>query len=158
MDAIDILNYIETEVNFDEFIVYFIDLHIMDNSVVGFYKTQSIKYDNIHGEKESYLFPTTFVFNNGKIETSMVLGSVKRNFQIPRNDSINYAREVETNLVTSGVGRHVYKLLIAKQRLDDIDNEEVDSMINIKSFMHVISGLDDTGFPFMRITNNKAIV
>ncbi len=151
MEAIDMLNYIENEINFNE---YFIDLHIMNNSVVGFYKTRAVKYDNIKGIKESYLFPTTFIFNNGKIETSMVLGSVEKYFQIP---IIKYAIDFETNLVTSGVGNHLYKLLIAKQRLDN-SKSELGGLINTKAFMAAISDLEDMGFPFMRITNNKAIL
>ncbi len=151
MEAIDMLNYIENEINFNE---YFIDLHIMNNSVVGFYKTRAVKYDNIKGIKESYLFPTTFIFNNEKIETSMVLGSVERNFQIP---VLDYSVAFETNLITSGVGYHLYKLLIAKQRLNNTENE-LFGLINIKAFMSAISDLEDMGFPFMRITNNKAIL
>lgn len=150
MEAIDILTYIE-----NDFInEHFIDLRIMNNSVVGFYKTHTVKYDNIHGITESYLFPTTFIFNNGKIETSMVLGSVEKYFQIP---ILQYAIDFETNLVTSGVSNHLHKLLIAKQRLDNSENE-LGCLINTKAFMAAISELDSMGFPFMRITNNDALI
>ncbi len=151
MEAIEILNHIENA--YDE---YFIDLHIINNSVVGFYKTHSIKYYNAKGMEESYLFPTTFIFNNGKIETSMVLGSVERNFKIPVNNEIENGSFNETNLVTSGVGYHLYKLLIAEQRLNHTPHDF--GLINIKAFMLVIFGLDQIGFPFMRITNNKSLI
>lgn len=63
MTAIDLLYYIEND---DLTKGCFIDLHIVNNSVVGFYKTHTIKYMNIKGKEESYLFPTTFEYNNNK--------------------------------------------------------------------------------------------
>ena len=79
MKAMDILNYMENNYYTD----YFIDLHIVDNQVVGFYKTHSIKYKNTYNEDISYLFPITFNFINNKIETTITFGSVERNFTIP---------------------------------------------------------------------------
>jgi hypothetical protein len=124
---------------------YFMDQHIFNNTVVGFYKTSVVKYKNVKDEDTSYLFPTTFRFIDNKIETIMTFGSVDRNFEIPRN--VN-GTEYGTNLQTVSVGNHLYKLLIGRQ-----ENEYIDT----KVFICIIEALDNIGFPFMRIANNESI-
>lgn len=133
----------------------FIDLHILNNSVVGFYKTKVIKYKNHKNEDVSYLFPTTFRLINNRIETIMTFGSVDRNFQIPKD--IN-GTEYGTILQTVNIGNHLYKLLIGRQFLEDEDVGVQIKGFELKSFICIIEALNNIGFPFMRITNNEAII
>jgi hypothetical protein len=151
MTIIEILNYIE-----NYWISEFTDLHIIDNSVVCFYKTHTIKYTNVNNQIVSYLFPTTFSFRNGKLETSMIFGSVERNFTVPRlKEDCSYSDG--TILTTIGVGNHLYKLVIAYQS-NEVKNKDYNELINIKPFQCAILGLDQIGFPFMRITNSNNIL
>jgi hypothetical protein len=153
MTPIDILNYIERE----DMSEVFTDLHIINDTVVGFYKTQHIKYENMKGEETSYLFPTTFRNVNGLIHTTMVVGSVERNFKIPRIHQFddNYG----TKLQTFGIQSHLYKLLSITQyiQLNNCDYYDECEGFNIKMLMDSIHQLDRIGFPFMRITNNNLL-
>jgi hypothetical protein len=152
MDTVGLLNAVE-EINsfFGE--GTFVDLHILNNSVVGFYKTKVVKYKNIKNEDTSYLFPTTFRLINNKIETVMTFGSVNRNFEIPKN--IN-GTEYGTILHTLSVGNHLYKLLVGRQFIEDEDIGIQIKGFELKSFICIIEALDSIGFPFIRITNNES--
>lgn len=151
MQSIELLNILEQSF----FSGYFIDLHIINDNVVGFYKTKEVKYKNINNEEVSYLFPTTFKTINGCIQTTMVFGSVERNFEAPRLNGTGYG----TELITLGVGTHLYKLLAGQQYISSDDEEFVFSEygLYIKSFICIIEALDGIGFPFIRITNNSNI-
>jgi hypothetical protein len=153
MDAIEILNYVEN----DFLEGNFIDLHILNNTVVGFYKTQFLKYKDIKGNEVSYLFPITFMFNNGKMEISMTFGSVERNFQMPIDiECFNIGVDVEANLVTIGVGNHLYKLLVLKIGINNTETKEF-GFLGIKVFIDMIAQLKWIGFPFMRIATNNTL-
>lgn len=153
MDAVGLLSAVE-EINSFFGDDTFVDLHILNNSVVGFYKTKVVKYKNIKNEETSYLFPTTFRLINNKIETFMTFGSVVRNFEIPNN--IN-GTEYGTVLQTVSVGNHLYKLLVGRQFIEDEDMGVQIKGFELKSFVCIIEALDYVGFPFIRITNNEAI-
>ena len=154
MTNIEILNYIENHWISD--CEYFVDLHILDNRVVGFYKTQTVAYTNAHGEISFYLFPITFSYRNSKFEISMTFGSVERDFIVPKLPE-NCTYTDETILTTVGVGNHLYKLLVAYQS-NEIRNDDYEELINIKSFQCAILGLEQISFQFLRITNNNNIL
>ena len=142
MKALDILNYMERSFMAD----YFIDLHIINNSVVGFYKTHTIKRRN----KQSYLFPITCTFANGKLHTTMTFGSVQRNFVLPQNNEIIMAQEAGVDLKILTINNHIYKLLTAQQSSLLSSDIRHDS-INVKAFMAIILGLANIDFPFIRV-------
>lgn len=149
MKALDILNYIENNPLGN----YFIDLHIVDNQVVGFYKTHSIKYKNTYKEDVSYLFPTTFIFTNNTIEIMVTFGSVERNFIAPNILGEYICRNNNVELVTIPIYPHLYKLLAVKY--SSIDKNQ-DIYFN-KELASIISTLEGIGFPFIRITNNNSL-
>lgn len=153
MNSIDLLNKIEKN-NYDKL---FRDLHIINDTVVGFYKTMVIKYKNKKGEEKSYLFPTTFRNVNGLIHTTMVVGSVERNFEIPR--LYQFDDNHGTKLQTYGIQSHLYKLLAITQYIKSNNGDYYDGCdgLNIKMLMDSIYHLDLLGFPFMRITNNDSL-
>lgn len=129
---------------------YFIDLHIVNNKVVSFFKTRVVKYKDTNGNDVSYLFPTTFVFNNGQIQTSMVFGSVARNFKLTRKIN-GTGTDTGTELSTISVESHLYKLLVANQFVTDPEYFPHIKGVNRKSFICIIEDLERIGFPFMRI-------
>lgn len=145
MNLIELLKQVELEIYSD----FFIDLHILNDRVVGFYKTRVVKYKNNRNQEMSYLFPTTFRVVNNNLEIVMTLGSVDRHFIVPNN--IN-GTEFGTELDTLNVQNHLYKLLIAKQLKDKNDPLALD----IKSFVCIIEALDNIGFPFMRIEHDTS--
>lgn len=153
MTPIDILNYIERE----DISEVFTDLHIINDTVVGFYKTQHIKYKNLKGEETSYLFPTTFRDMHGLVHTTMVVGSVERNFEIPK--IYQFDDNYGTKLQTLGVQSHLYKLLSITQYIQSDNDDYYDECdgMNIKMLMDFIYQLNHIGFPFMRITNNNSL-
>ena len=142
MKALDILNYMERSFMTD----YFVDLHIINNSVVGFYKTHTVKRRN----QQAYLFPITCSFANGKLHTTMTFGSVQRNFILPRNDEIIMAQKAGVDLNMLTINNHIYKLLTAQQNSILSSDIRHDS-INVKAFMAIILGLANIDFPFIRI-------
>jgi hypothetical protein len=142
MKAMEILNYIE------EHGQEFIDLHIIDNQVVGFYKTHTVKYKNAQNNDISYLFPVTITFNNNKIETTMTFGSVERNFIIP--NLLGTITGIE--LITIPIYPHLYNLLSVKQ-----SQKNEMGYIDIKAMQTIIATLEAIDFPFMRITNNNSL-
>lgn len=156
MTPIEFLNKIE-KTNQDNGYVCFVDLHIINDSVIGFYKTQIIKYENSNGEKVSYLFPTTFKEINGLIYTTMMIGSVERNFELPKIH--HFSENYGTKLQTINVQSHLYKLLAITQyiQLGNDDYYDECNGLNIKMLMDSIYQLNNLGFPFMRITNNESI-
>ncbi len=144
MTISEILNHVE-------FRREFVDLHIVDRQVTGFYKTHVVKYKNAHNENVSYLFPTSFKWENNKLKTTMVFGSVERTFHIPQN--INGTGH-GTELKTVDVYPNYYKLLIAEQI--NTESWRYDSL-DLKPFVCIIEALCQLEFPFMRITNNHNI-
>ena len=149
MQLVDLLNYIENSVGNE----YFTNLHIVNNNVVGFYKTIYVTYEDVNKNTKPYLFPTTFKFVNNRIHTTMVFGSVISNFTVPHNiNGTGYG----TKLVTLGVGNHLYKLLTAIQT--DSPNNFNEYSFHLKAFMGIILDLESAGFPFMRIADNTSIV
>lgn len=158
MNVTGLLNKVEEVVSAYNFIgdgKLFLDLHIIDDTVVGFYKTIEIKYNNIKNEEISYLFPTTFRWLNGKLHTTIVFGSVDRHFIIPSIDHL-YTK-YGMKLSTMNVSNHLYKLLIATQYIENEEDENIVNGFELKSIVNVISYLNEIGFPFMRITNNTSI-
>jgi len=145
MKAIDILNYIQTEMIIDNI---FVDLYIVEDKVFGYFKTKYIKYPDIHGNKVSYLFPVEFIFKNNLIETTMTLGFVDNNF-IPPN--VNGSNE-STKLITKKIESNLYSILIAKQ-----SGVCAWGLINITSFQCLIESLNYIGFPFIKITTNELL-
>ena len=130
----------------------FTQLKVINNKVVGFYKTRYVFYENYRGEKRSYLFPTTFSLENGKVKTTMVFGSVTDDFCVPNVQGTGEG----TELVTASVGFHHYKLLMAIQH--ELDQPEMGMYgFHYKSFAGIIVGLDNLGFPFMRIAERDSI-
>ena len=136
------------------------DLSILNDRVVGFYKTKIVKYENPKGTMTSYLFPTTFHFEKDNVIVHMLLGSVKNNFKIPDNSNIKNATDYDVVLKIVNVGNHTYKHLIAQQ------TNKIPKMINGRRsplFMHqkiltfVILGLSQTGFPFIQITDGSSL-
>ena len=129
---------------------YIIDCNIVDNNTItGFYKTQVVKYTNVKQEEVSYLFPTTFKIIGGNVHTTMIFGSVARNFEVPyRLNGTGHG----TELSAVRVNGHVYSLLIATQQYVEW------GAIDIKSFICIIEALDIIGFPFMRIANNNSVI
>ncbi len=154
MNVIDLLKKIENE-NID---ALFVDLHIIDETVIGFYKTQIVKYENSNGEKTSYLFPTTFKLIDGLIHTTMIVGSVERSFLTPK--IYDSHQKYGTNLQIIGVQSHLYNLLAITQyiQVDNDDYYEQCNGLNIKMLMDCIYQLNQLGFPFMRITNNESLI
>lgn len=147
MTVIEILNLVERQ-NYHN---YFVDIHIVGSQVVCFYKTMHIKYKNIFNKDVSYLFPTTFKWENNHLQTTMVYGSVERRFENIKVNGTGFG----TELRTIDVYPHYYKLLIAEQfnEYQWKDFRRVDT----KAFQLIIEALANIGFPFMRITNNKNI-
>ena len=146
MDVIELLDLIkryEPE--------YFIDLQINNNKVVGFYKTMYVLDPSGIGEDRPYLFPTTFSFENGKVKTTMVFGSVREDFYIPKVEGTGFG----TELITASVGFHHYKLLMAVQH--DNGSHVFNGGVHVKAFMGIILDLAGLGFPFMRIADNESI-
>lgn len=152
MNVIELLNFIEENQSCSK---PFEDLHIINNQVVGFYKTIYVGYKDSNDKPKSYLFPTTFELVNNRIRTTMIFGSVERNFEIKNH--IN-GTESGTNIITLGVGNHLYKLLAAVQYNSEIDVPEHHAKgFATKPFMAIIEALDHMKFPFIRITNNDSI-
>ena len=152
MNALELLNFIETEQSCSK---PFEDLHIINNQVIGFYKTFCVGYKDSNDKPKSYLFPTTFELVNNRIRTTMIFGSVERNFKIK-----NYIHGTGsgTNIITLGVGNHLYKLLAAVQYNSEVDIPSHHAKgFETKPFMAIIEALDYMNFPFMRITNNDSI-
>jgi hypothetical protein len=133
---------------------FFIDLHIINNEVVGFYKTRVVTYRSSSDISTSYLFPTTFRLINNRIENTMTFGSVERNFTIPKG--IN-GTDFGTTLQLMGVGNHIYKLLVGRQYIEYEDDRFPFEVFEIKSYICIIQALDSIDFPFMRIANNESI-
>lgn len=147
MTILELLKFVE---NIDKNILK--DIHIVNDTVVCFYKTIFVKYTNKNNEKISYLFPTTFRYSNNKIHTSMVFGSVERSFQLPNGiNGVGYG----TELKLYSVNNHLYSLFVGENILDTTTEY---FHFNIKSYMGIIEHLDKMGFPFMRITNNDALL
>lgn len=153
MNSIDLLNFIE-EGGLGPF-ANFTDIHIINNQVVGFYKTKYVLYEDKNGKLKSYLFPTTFEMIGNRIKTTMIFGSVERNFQV---EEVNGTGD-NTSLKTINVGNHIYKLLVAEQYEKALDKKIYNYPIGfrIKPFVAIIESLSHMKFPFMRITNNDAI-
>ncbi len=147
MTALEMLTLLEEDRTFGG---YFVDLHIVNNQVAGFYKTLVVKYKDCKGDDVSYLFPTTFVFRDGKIQISMVLGSVTRDFVLEKKI---HGTGDGTELSTVTVSPHLYKLLIANNQ----KSEETHYLDVLKSFMLIIEDLNRMGFPFIRIAQDKQI-
>ncbi|MDD2267362.1 hypothetical protein [Sulfuricurvum sp.] len=130
----------------------FVDLDILEDRGIGYYKTIHIKYKDINGNDISYLFPITFQYINGNLVFTMILGSIEKDFIVPENvngtykDSKHFQGSVE--LKTSNVSYHSYKLLVIDGRTNIFD---------LKSYQCIIEGLNSIGFPFMRISNSIAI-
>lgn len=130
----------------------FINLDIEKDVGIGYYKTMHIQYKDIKGNEVPYLFPMTFQFVNGKLAVNMVLGSVDKNFIAPINingtytDSKHYKGTVSLNTIS--LGFHTYKLLAI---------EGIGDIFDLKSYQCIIEGLDNIGFPFMRISSNNSI-
>ena len=144
MEAHELLEYIEKHVGTS----YLTELRVVNNKVVAFYQTISVKYLNSNGEQTPYLFPVTFSYEGGKIKTTMVFGSVTDNFRVPKVEATAYG----LTLMAPHVGFHYYKLLIAVQ--NDLEGYEG---FYLKPFMALISELGGLGFPFMRIADNNSI-
>jgi hypothetical protein len=155
MNGIELLEVIEREIDFYDNI--FVDLHVINDTVVGFYKTQHMKYKNKNAEETSYLFPTTFRNLNNSIHTTVVVGSVERNFEVP---TIYRWSNYATKLEILSVQTHLYKLLAITQHVQPADEDYYEGCIglNIKMIMDSIYQLNEIGFPFMRISNNTHLL
>lgn len=142
MTVSEILNLVESYSD------CFIDIHIVDNQVIGFYKTIHTKYKDTFNKDVSYLFPTTFKWEDNYLKTTMVFGSVDRKFQNIKVNGTGFG----TELKTKDVYPHYYKLIAAEQ----VNKEkwEYYGELNLKAFQVIIEALARIGFPFMRITNN----
>lgn len=153
MNTIDLFNFIEENKSYE--FKNFVDLHIFNNQVVGFYKTRYVLYEDKNKILKSYLFPTTFEILNNTIKTTMIFGSVERNFQV---EDIN-GTDGGTILKTLNVGNHIYKLLVAEQFISEKDKKNGfhTNGFHLKNFICIIESLSMMKFPFMRITNNDSI-
>jgi len=143
MTALEILHYIEHHGR-----DLFINLYIVDNKVVGYYKTKVIKYQDFYDNTCSYLFPVEFIFIDGVIETTMFFGFVDKLFLLPNLNGT----KVDTKLILIESSDGLYNKLFAKQ-------SGVCSWgyINTKSFVCLIESLNYIGFPFMKIATNDSL-
>lgn len=148
MNSIDLFNLVEQRIC--SHYNYFEDLHIINNKVVGFYKTKYVRYKDKNDKSISYLFPTTFEIEDDKIKTTIIFGSVERDFEVEDVNGTGF----DTYLETFSVGNHLYKLLGLIQ-YDELSNNYLD--YRIKPIVCVIESLNAMKFPFMRIANNKSI-
>ena len=134
MQNIELLNYLEKS----QCKNYLIDLHIVNNQIIGFYKTFYIKY-MLEDKEMSYYFPLTFNIVDNKLIITAIFGSVSRNYILPKLD-------YDLPLELFQVNNHLYKLLGMKLVVNDWKN-----FINFKPFMSAIEQLDRLKFSFMRI-------
>ena len=152
MTSKEIINYIE-----ESFMShYFVDLHLSNNDVIGFYKTQSLKYIDKNNQEISYLFPVHFSFHNSLLITRMTFGFVERGFTLPKLkedcayvDGLVFRTEPSEDLI--------YNRLVAIQTHNIKEKNRHHEYINIKSFMCSILGLSQIGFPFMKIINQNTL-
>jgi len=133
------------------------DLSILNDSVVGFYKTHSIKYKNKKGFEESYFFPTTFSLKEDNVITSMLLGCVSKDFQIPYHSEIENAIRYGVNLKIIDVENHTYKHLIAQETSKIPEGRLGYRFIHPKTFGFIILGLSSVGFPFIQIPSKNSL-
>lgn len=130
-------------------------MHIINNTVVGFYKTSVVKYKNHNNEDTPYLFPVSFIVGNSAMQVAITYGSVERNFEVPQNFSYNNYR---SKLKTVSVGNHLYSLLVGTDTVSYTDYLEREIQTTLKELIYcLIPELNEMGFPFMRIANNDSI-
>ena len=153
MTNIEILNYLKEGFMSD----YFVDLHIKDHNVIGFYKTHSVQYTNSSNQKISYLFPVTFSYRNTHLTTTMTFGLVERNFIVPELlESCAYCDGQTLKVVP--VANHLYSHLIAHQSHNTLEQNKYGEYLNIKSFACAILGLSQIQFPFLKIVDTNSVI
>ncbi len=134
-----------------------IDMSIIDNSVVGFYKTHTVKYIDHSGYVQSYLFPITFTLKDNEVNVTALLGFVNRDFQtygIPRLKSDLGEGAI---LTVENIENHLYKNLIFNHSMQ-ISNDILSTRImSLKVLSNTILKLSQIGFPFIKITNYGAL-
>lgn len=128
---------------------------IIDNNVLGFYKTHYIKYINKKGFEESYLFPVTFTLekNDTVVSVSAILGYVYPDSQISEISYINSGLQEGAILMTESIGNHLYKNLIFKHSMEIVKGRLSARIMSLKVLGNAIYALNEIGFPFMKIAN-----
>ena len=135
----------------------YIDLCIINNSVVGFYKTHTVKHINHSGCVESYLFPITFTLKDDEINVTAVLGSVHKEFRINSIPFLESDLGEGAILTMQNIENHLYENLIFRHSMKITNDRLSRRIMSLKALANTISNLSRVGFPFIKITNSGAL-